>query len=56
VCGKSEGKKCKAKYRPASILLNVNVVPYFKFKLQLKLINNNNNNNSSFIIVNFHTG
>jgi hypothetical protein len=41
MCGKSEEKK-KKKYRPAAILLKVNVIIYFKSKLQLKFRNNKN--------------
>jgi len=44
-------KYFKTKYRPASILLNVNIMIYLKFKLQLKY----RNKTYSSIIVNFHT-
>ena len=38
---------------PAGILLNVNVMIYLKFKLQLKF---RNTKNYSSVILNFHTG
>ena len=41
----------KRKYRPVGILLNVNTVIYFKFKLHFKF---KNNKNYFPIIVNFH--
>ena len=40
------------KYMPAGTLLNVDIMNYFKFKLQLKF---GNNKNYSSIIVNFPT-
>jgi hypothetical protein len=43
-------KYLKVKYRPAGILLNVNAVICFIFKLRLKFINNKN---YSFVTVNF---
>jgi len=46
-------KYLKTEYRPAGILLNVDVMIYLKFKLQLKC---GNNKNYFSIIVNFHTG
>ena len=39
--------------RPAGILLNVNAMICFRFKLQLQF---RNNKNYSSVIVNFHTG
>jgi hypothetical protein len=51
--GKSEGKYLRTKYRSVGILLHVNTMIYFKFKVQLKLINHEN---YSSIILNFHTG
>jgi len=45
-------KYFKTRYRPAGILLNVNDVIYFKFKLQIKF----RNNNYSCITVNLHIG
>jgi hypothetical protein len=48
---KGKEKYCKAKYRPAGKLLNVNAMSYFKLKLQLKF---GNNKNDSSIITNFH--
>ena len=53
VCGKVKKKYLKVKYRPAAILLNVNAMICFKFKLHLK---SKNNKIYSSIIVNFHTG
>jgi hypothetical protein len=53
VYGIVKEKYFKTKYRPAGILLNVNVMIYFKFKLQLKC---RNNKNDFSIIVKFHTG
>ena len=46
-------KYLNTKYRPAGILLNVNAMMYFKFKVQLKFMSNRN---YSSIIVNYHTG
>jgi hypothetical protein len=46
-------KYFKTKCRSAGLLLNVNAMLYFKFKLQLKYTNNEN---YSSIIVTFHTG
>jgi len=43
----------KTKYMPAGILLNVNVIIYLKFKLQLKF---RNTKKYSSIILNFHIG
>jgi hypothetical protein len=37
VCGKSEGKIFKKKYRPAGILLDVNAMMYFRFNCNYKL-------------------
>ena len=48
---KVKEKYIKTKYRPVSILLNVNIMIYLKFKLQLKY----RNKTYSSIIVNFHT-
>ena len=48
---KAKEKYFKTKYRPADILLNVNIMLYLKFKLQLKY----GNKTYSSIIVNFHT-
>ena len=45
-------KYFKTKYMPAGILVNVNAMTYFKFKLQLKF---GNNKKYSSIIVNFPT-
>ena len=42
-------KYYKTKYRPVSLLLNINIMTYFKFKLQLKFIN------YFSVIINFHT-
>jgi hypothetical protein len=50
---KVEEKYCKMEYRYAGILLNVNAMMHFKFKLELKF---RNNKNYSSIIVNFCTG
>jgi len=44
-------KYFKTKYRPAGISLNVNVMIYFKSKLQLKC---RNNKNDFSITVKFH--
>jgi len=46
-------KYFKTKYRPVSILLNVNAMICLKFKLQLQI---RNNKNYLFIILKFHTG
>jgi hypothetical protein len=43
-------KYFKTKHRPTGILLNVNIMIYLKFKLQLK----HRNKTYSLIIVNFH--
>jgi len=43
----------KTKYMSAGILLNVNVIIYLKFKLQLKC---RNTKKYSSIILNFHIG
>jgi len=43
----------KTKCRHAVILVNVNIIICFRFKLQLQFINNKK---YSFVIVNFHTG
>ena len=48
---KVKEKYFKTKYRPASILRNVNIMIYLKFKLQLKY----RNKTYSSITVNFHT-
>jgi len=52
VYGIVKEKYFKTKYKPAGILLNVDVMIYFKFKLQLKC---RNTKNYFSIIVNFHT-
>jgi hypothetical protein len=44
-------KYFRTKYRPASLLLNVNAIIYFKFKLNLKL---GNKNYSSIIVISIH--
>jgi hypothetical protein len=49
---KVKEKYFNTKARPTGILLNVNAMIYFKFKLQLEF---RNNKNYSYIIVNFHT-
>ena len=43
----------KTKYRTAGILVNVNAMMYFKFKVKLKFTSNRN---YPSIIVNYHTG
>jgi hypothetical protein len=48
---KVKEKYFKTKHRPTRILLNVNIMIYLKFKLQLKY----RNKTYSSIIVNFHT-
>jgi len=42
VCGKSEEKYFKTKYSLAGIVMHVNAMIYFKFKVQLTFKNNNN--------------
>ena len=46
-------KYFKTKQRPAGLLLNVNAMTYFKYKLQLKF---SINKYYSSITANFHTG
>jgi hypothetical protein len=48
---KGKEKYFKTNYRPAGTLLNVNIMIYLKFKLQLKY----SDKTYSSIIVNFHT-
>jgi len=46
-------KHFKKKYRPVGLLINVNAMIYFKYKLDLKF---RINKYYSSITVNFHTG
>jgi hypothetical protein len=53
VCGNGQGKLFQDKKNTPGILVKVNPMIYFKFKLQLKF---RNNTNYCSIILNFHTG